>query len=153
MSQNSDSQSKIQRAVLDMLSRRDYTRLEITQKLKSKGHSQDTTEPVITELVQAGMINERRLAESYIHSRRCKGYGPHRISSELKARGITAEMIAELLEITDNSWFAEAHKIWLKHFKGKMPCDFKNRVKQIRFLQYRGFTLEQIESVIPRDRS
>ena len=57
-------------------------------------------------------------------------------------------MIAKHLQITDNAWFAEAQKAWQKQFKGNNSCDLKLRAKQIRFLQYRGFTREQIESVI-----
>lgn len=73
--------------------------------------------------------------------------GPVRISVELQARGITPQMIAQHLDITDNAWFTEARAVWLKHFRGKYPADFKGRVKQMRFLQYRGFTREHIHSV------
>jgi regulatory protein len=56
-------------------------------------------------------------------------------------------MIAKQLQITDNAWFTEARNVWQKHFKGKLPTDFESRAKQMRFLHYRGFTREQIESV------
>lgn len=95
-------------------------------------------------------MSDQRFAENYTHWRREKGYGPVRISQELKARGITDEMIAEQLEITDNAWFTEAYKVWKKRFKNKLPNDFKSRVKQMRFLQYRGFTQEQVDSVFFR---
>lgn len=105
----------------------------------------------MTNLVQEGWINELRFTDNYIHSRRIKGYGPLRIARELQTRGISAEMIAEQLQITDNAWFTEAQKVWQKHFKGQLPSDFKLRAKQIRFLQYRGFTREQIEGVFSKD--
>ena len=59
-------------------------------------------------------------------------------------------MIAEQLEITDNAWFECARKSWQKRFKGQLAKDFKARAKQMRFLQYRGFTPEQIESVLSK---
>jgi regulatory protein len=130
-----------------MLSRRDYSRHEIAQKLKTKGFETNEIQTVITQMAEEGLINEQRFTESYIHWRRQKGLGPLRIAQELQARGIDADMIAEQLEITDNAWFAQARKVWLKHFKGKIPSDFRLRAKQMRFLQYRGFTREQIESV------
>lgn len=99
--------------------------------------------------MQDGLINEQRFTENYIFWRQQKGYGPLRISAELQARGISSEMIAKQLQITDNAWFAQAQKAWQKQFKGKTPSDLKLRAKQIRFLQYRGFTREQIENVIP----
>lgn len=71
-----------------------------------------------------------------------------RIAAELNARGIGAEMIAEVIQITDNAWFTEALKVWRKQFKGIIPTDFTHRAKQMRFLQYRGFTREQIEFAV-----
>ena len=38
----------------------------------------------------------------------------------------------------------KVHKVWQKYFKN-LSNDLKLRAKQIRFLQYRGFTHEQIE--------
>lgn len=66
---------------------------------------------------------------------------------ELQAKGVDQETIAELIDITDNAWFIQAQSVWQKHFKGRQPTDFKSRAKHMRFLQYRGFTREQIESV------
>ena len=137
----------IRRVVLHWLTRRDYSQHEITQKLKVKAYPTEAIHTVVADLAQAGLINESRFTENYIYWRRGKGYGPLRISMELRSRGIPSEMIAEQLQITDNAWFAEAQKAWQKQFKGKLPADFKLRAKQMRFLQYRGFTREQIESV------
>lgn len=130
-----------------MLARRDYSRQEIAQKLKSKAFEENEIQTVVSQMAEQGLINEQRFTENYIHWRRQKGLGPLRISQELQARGIDTDLIAEQLEITDNAWFAEARKVWQKHFKGKIPADFGLKAKQKRFLQYRGFTREQIESV------
>jgi regulatory protein len=97
--------------------------------------------------MQDQIINEQRFTENYIHWRRAKGYGPLRIAMELQARGITREMIAEQLDISDNAWFQQVQKVWHKYFKGNANSDFKLRAKQIRFLLHKGFTQEQIESV------
>lgn len=102
-------------------------------------------------MVKENLINDTRFTEQYIYFRRRKGYGPLRISIELQARGIPAFVIADQLKITDNAWFTEAYKVWQKHFKGLRPQDFKSRAKQLRFLQYRGFTQEQIASIFETD--
>lgn len=90
-----------------------------------------------------------RFTENFIYWRRNKGYGPIHISNELKARGIPSEMIAEHLDITDNAWLIEVRKLWQKRFKNKAAKDFKSLAKQMRYLQYRGYTREQIDSVVP----
>lgn len=137
--------------MLNWLARRDYSQHEITKKLKAKAYSTQAIAIIITKLAQAGLINEQRFTENYIHWRKAKGFGPLRIAAELQARGILPEKIAEQLQITDNAWLTEARKVWQKQFKGKFADDFKQKAKQIRFLQYRGFTQEQIKSVLGND--
>lgn len=139
--------------MLNWLARRDYSEQEISQKLKIKGYTAEHIANVIASLNQAGLINEQRFTENYIHWRKNKGFGPLRISMELQTRGILPEKIAEQLHITDNAWLTLAHKVWQKQFKGKMPADLKTRAKQIRFLQHRGFTREQIENVLDEEVS
>lgn len=142
---------KIRRVILDWLARRDHSRLELAQKLRVKGYSIEDSESIIEELAHAGLINEQRFTENYVYSRRGKGFGPLRISIELQARGIPAEMIAEHLHITDNAWLGQVNRVWQKHFKNRLPADIKTRARQMRFLQNRGFTREQIESVFDID--
>ncbi len=108
------------------LTRRDYSQQEIRQKLLVKGFFSHDIDAILSDFVQTGLINEARFIENYIHWRRAKGYGPLRISMELQGRGIATEMIAEHLDITDNAWFIDAHQVWHKHFKGKLPTDFKH---------------------------
>ncbi len=82
--------------------------------------------------------------ESFIHYRRARGYGPLRIRAELLERGVPEDLIEHHLKITDNAWLDDARKAWQKRFKYRLPHDFKSRAQQMRFLQYRGFTSEQI---------
>ncbi len=138
----------IRRALLRWLARRDYSLYELQQKLQAKGYALEDSEPILQQFMQKGYINEHRFAENLIYWRRGKGYGPLRISMELQAKGIHAEMIADLVEITDNAWTIGAKQSWQKHFKGQLPRDFNEKIKQMRFLQYRGFTREQIEQVL-----
>lgn len=138
---------KIRQTALELLTRRDYAQRELIQKLKAKGHPLHEIELVIHRLAETGLINEKRFTENYIRKQASKGQGPQSILIKLKAYGITDETIAELLKITDNAWFSEIHKVWQKRFKNTLPHDLKSRAKQMRFLQYRGFTREQIDNL------
>ena len=131
-----------------MLARRDYSTKELSKKLNAKQYPPDEIEIVLADLAKAGLLSDLRFTENYISSRTKKGYGPLRITFELQSRGISQEMIAEALKITDNTWLTEIRLVWHKHFKGKIPKNFKDKAKQIRFLQYRGFTQEQIENAL-----
>ena len=147
MAKENNTTKNIRRDALSYLTRRDHSRQELTLKLKVKGYPLDAIEPIILELVKSKQLSDERFVENYIYFRRNKGYGPERISLELRARGIKDETIAEHLQITDNAWFTEAHKVWQKRFKGTLPVDFGAKAKQMRFLIYRGFTEEHIESI------
>lgn len=138
---------KIRQIALGLLARRDHTQQEILQKLRLKGYVTDEIKTVIETLAQTGLIDDARFTENYIHWRRGKGYGPLRLHSELRARGIADEVIAEHLQIADNAWSTEARSVWQKQFKSQLPIDFKSRAKQMRFLQYRGFTQQHINSI------
>jgi regulatory protein len=134
-----------------LLARREHTELELSRKLRAKGFSDNEIEATLTALIAENLLNNVRFIESYIHYRRQKGYGPLHIHAALNARGMTEDMIEHHLNITDNAWFALARKTWQKRFKGIYPTDFKIRAQHIRFLQYRGFTPEQINSIFKSD--
>jgi regulatory protein len=57
-------------------------------------------------------------------------------------------MIEDHLNIADNAWLTAARKVWQKRFKGVVPDDMKKRAAQMRFLHYRGFTQEHIDSIL-----
>lgn len=143
----SSSHQAIRRAALLMLARRDHSQHEITQKLIKKGYAKNDIEPIIQALVEKGWINDWHFAEHYLHAKKQKGYGPERIKQEMQIKGIPQEIIAELIHLTDNTWQAMIHAVWKKHFNCQNPKDFKIRVKQMRFFQYRGFTQDQIQSL------
>ena len=133
---------------LYLLGRRDYTAHQLQQKLEAKHYSQEDITPLLDELMIAGWLNDERFAENYIRTRRQKGYGPKRIAIELTTRGVPDVLIAEKLDIHDNAWLADARKIWQKQFKGQLPKDHPTKTKHIRFLLYRGFTLDLIMTLL-----
>ena len=138
----------IRRAVLHMQARRDHSQQELQRKLRTKGFSDAEIRAFFADTQHTSLLSDQRFTESYIRSRSRKGYGPIRIQMELQQRGISEEMIAEQLDITDNAWFCEAHRVWQKYCKGKPAQDPLARMKQARFLQYRGFTQEHIKYVL-----
>lgn len=143
-------QSDTRQAILNLLAKRDHSQQEIIQKLTAKGYPLEELQEIITDLIKTNLINDHRLTENYIQSRRNKGYGPKRIDLELQQRGIANEVIAAYLQINDNAWLVEAYKVWQKHFKNKAQ-DYKNKAKQMRFLMYRGFTTAHIARILEDD--
>jgi len=136
-------QSASARAV-SYLANREHSALELTHKLKKAGFAELEIEDTIAQLQKAGLQSDQRFAESFVSSRANRGYGSVRIKMELKERGVDSEIITYSLQQADIDWFALATEVRCKRFGEQSPEDYKSRAKQQRFLQYRGFTHEQI---------
>jgi regulatory protein len=130
-----------------LLARRDHSEYELHRKLSYQGYQDSDIAALIHTLCLEGLLSNLRFTEAYIRNRRDKGYGPIRIQAELIARGIPQDMIDHHLNIADNDWFNSAYRTWQKRFKNTVPSDFQTRAKQMRFLQYRGFTAEHIDNI------
>ncbi len=81
-------------------------------------------------------------------SRRARGYGPARIRRELAARGLPAGSIERLVNISSGDWLADLRRVRRKKFGAGAPRDRVEWARQARFLQGRGFTVEQIRRVL-----
>lgn len=141
----------IRRAALRMLARREHSKKELHRKLLNKKYNSNEIEMVLQTLAETGLLKEDRFIESFIHARRNKGFGPLRIQAELIEKGITLLIIEHHLKIHDNLWFNHVKCVWQKRFKNQLPHDYKTRAQQMRFLQAKGFTNEQIRSVFNID--
>ena len=125
-------------AALKMLMRREHSKLELFNKLKLKGYDDEIIDSAITQLTEQNYQSDERFAEAFILMRFNQGKGPVRIASELKLRGISS------FNLSDFDWFKSAKEIRKKKFGDNVSPDFKEQAKQKRFLQSRGFSLDQI---------
>ena len=135
---NLTQESKCYSAGLKMLMRRDHSRLELFQKLQAKGFDVDVVNDSISKLVDQNYQSDDRFSEEFIQMRFNQGKGPVKIASELKIRGINT------FDLSVFDWFQLAKEIRQRKFGDLSSLDFKETAKQKRFLQSRGFTLDQI---------
>lgn len=94
-----------------------------------------------------GLLSESRYAEAYVSQRSARGFGPLRIQEELKSRGLT-QAAADWVDVNGPEWEARARAAREKRFGAAGPTDLRERARQMRFLQYRGFTAAQIRSAL-----
>ena len=137
-----------ERAALDLLARREHSRRELERKLGARGFAEELIAPTLDALEESGELASARFTESFIRARAAKGQGPARIRAELAERGIDPEQAAELLQRAGIDWAAMASAVRDKRFGAKRPTDFKERARQARFLEYRGFDSGQIGSAL-----
>lgn len=131
---------------LGFLSRREYSRLELKRKLAPHVENESELETLLDDFVRCGWLSEQRFTEQIIHARSGK-YGTRRIAHELKEKGISAEAVAALLPQLQEGELETARAVWAKKF-GTLPADAKERAKQMRFLQGRGFSFPVIAKVL-----
>ena len=91
------------------------------------------------------LLSDQRYATQRVVARAGR-YGNGRLRQELRQRGISDDDIAEALpEAGDETERCRA--IWGKKF-GRPPQSAEERAKQMRFLQYRGFSGDAIRRVM-----
>ena len=138
-------EQSIRNSALDILARREHTRLELTRKLKAKDFSDSEIEEQLEVLMHEGLQSDERYTESYVHMRRKRGYGPLKIKQELQQRGVSSELVDSFVEFNDEVWLDTACQAYEKKF-GTVALDSVNdRAKRMRFLQSRGFTGDIIQ--------
>jgi len=129
---------------MDFLARREHSELELARKLTTRGYAADVVEATLAALVADRLLSNTRFAEAFVHARIQRGSGPQKIRAELRERGIADELIDDSLEAHADSWRELARDVREKRFGRGQPRDFRERSRQMRFLQQRGFSAEQI---------
>jgi regulatory protein len=133
-----------------LLARKDYSHGEMRRVLHTMTDDVMTVEAALLRLLESGYIDDRRLAENLLSRFLRKEYGPSRIRMEFRQKGIEQSVAESALADTAADWFAMASESRRKKFGDALPSDPKEKARQMRFLQSRGFTMEMIiEAITP----
>jgi regulatory protein len=135
------------------LTRREHSRRELEEKLIRKGCAAEMATQVAASLEVERLLSDDRFVEMLIRARRRRGYGPVRIRGELREKGIADDVIARWLDVGSHDWTEEVKRVRRQKYGAGIPANMNERAKQARFLQYRGFTFDQIQQALnPRGR-
>lgn len=139
---------------LQHLARREYSRAELRAKLLP--HVQADVEfeqsqsveldALLNDLTARGWLSDERAATQLTHAKRSR-FGTQRITHELRQKGISEDLIAAALPALKDSELDAARNVWQRKF-GNAPQDEKEKARQVRFLQSRGFSLDVILKVL-----
>lgn len=133
---------------MDFLGRREYGFEELIAKLTGRGFRSEIAADAVLKLRAENLQSDQRFADSFMQSRINKGKGPLRIRQELKERGLHRDIVNNVLEQSDADWFELATEIRARKFGPDLPREFKEKARQMRFLQYRGFDQEHINAAM-----
>jgi regulatory protein len=148
------SELSLKNRALQYLARREYTREELRAKLQKHVQTGEDFVPrtavdidmLLDELTSRGWLSDRRAAEQVVDRRRAR-FGLQRITHELQQKGLDDSLIDEVLPRLQETEVDTAREVWSRKF-GVLPTDVKERARQTRFLQSRGFSVETIRKVL-----
>ncbi len=120
-----------------MLGRREYSGQELAKKLHALGADPAEVAALMEEFQNQHYQSDQRMADMIVRANVRKGRGPARVKQTLRERHVDLELASEQIEETD--WLALARELRIKKFGTDLPGDQKEKARQLRFLQYRGF--------------
>ncbi len=133
---------------MDFLARREHGRVELINKLETRGFLKDIAADAVGRLADQGLQSDQRFVQNFIQSRINQGKGPLRIGQELGQRGLPAGLVNQVLDDIEADWCDLACQVRLKKFGKHVPDVFEEKARQMRFLQYRGFDSDQIRCAL-----
>lgn len=153
---------ELRRAGMDLLARREHGSSELRSKLTARFRKRDCDpdilESAVQQLINEGLLSDKRFAASRARQLASRGYGPGRIRDDLRQQKIEQYLSDSLSEAFDDclDWDVEAASVYEKKYRGKpIEGDWderqRERAKRLRFLQYRGFGSEISRRLVEDD--
>ncbi len=128
---------------------RPHSEKELRDKLAGKGCSQEDIDTVTALCIDYGFVNDAEYAGQIARHYAAMGYGPGRVRTELRRRGVPPEYwdeaLAELPEGTET-----IDRLLAARLRGKDPRDRKERDKAAAALFRRGYGWDDIRSALRR---
>lgn len=131
---------------MNLLALREHSVKELKDKLERKCGRTALIDEAIAELIAQDLQSDERFTHAFVAMRQRQGKGPVVVRMELREKGIANELIASFVDDSDSLWFELVRDVWRKKFRGISPSDSRERAKQMRFLQSRGFSGRHIQA-------
>lgn len=153
------------------LGRREQSQHELREKLLAKDCDPDSVELLLQEFIEEGYQSDERMTSALIKEGIGKNYGTIRIFQSLKKHGLTTltsasqintwieehpdffndliindiekdeETAEDLNENYEVDWLQQAVEARCRKYGDAIPAEPKEKARQLRFLQYRGFDM------------
>ncbi|MDQ6917242.1 MAG: recombination regulator RecX [Pseudomonadota bacterium] len=122
-----------------LLARREYARAELETRLVGAGASPTEVRSTLDDLSAQGLLSNQRFARAVVVQKAGR-FSRRSIARGLKAKGVAADEIDEALREADLDDDAALTSLWQRRF-GQPPADDREKARQVRYLQARGFSL------------
>jgi regulatory protein len=136
------TQPSLHARAMRLLARREHSRVELRRKLSNVAVEGDDVDGVIEQLAQRGWLSDARYAEQAVRAK-ARRFGPVKVAHELRSKGLDDEAIAAAFRAAGEEGEADIERVWKTRFSAA-PINDRERARQVRFLQGRGFRLDDI---------
>lgn len=154
------AESRLRWLAFYYLSRREHGRAELKQKLLDKEQDPERIEALLDEFEEKGYQSDYRTTLMLIRENIRKGRGRGRIKQDFYRKKVDmpanidelidmanteSEEFSEFIDDGEDSliegvdWLKLAVTARIKKYGEDIPCEPKDKARQLRFLQYRGF--------------
>jgi regulatory protein len=149
LTRESATQPSLRGRALRLLGRREFSRQELEGRLRGHADAGNPAEleTLLDDLAQRGWLSDARYADTVVRKRTGQ-YSRRSIAQELKKAGVAPEVSDTALAALDpDEEFAAALALCRRKFRHD-PVDQKEKARQIRFLQSRGYSLSLVLRVL-----
>lgn len=125
---------------------------QVLAKLRTWGAPSRDVQSILYDLTEAGFVDDERYAKAFTRDKhRFSGWGTRRIASELRAKGISSDIISTALtELTDECDTRDKLRTILEARLRSIPETLDRRrawERLVRFGLYRGYDYEDVASI------
>jgi regulatory protein len=136
------TQPSLHSRAMRLLARREHSRVELRRKLANIAVEGDNVDVVLDELAQRGWLSDARYAEQAVRAK-ARRFGPIKVAHELRSKGVDDDAIAAAFRAAGEDGEGDIQRVWATRFC-EIPNNDRERARQVRFLQGRGFPLDDI---------
>ena len=140
----------IRKKLLDFLSRREHSFKELIFKLEDRVGSSQRLIEELEKLREEGLQSDERFTESFIRSRSIKGFGPEKISNELRSKGIEENLIKKMVYSQELDWNIILKKEFKKKYSQSKLYNIEDISKIKKFFFQRGFLIDEINELFKK---
>jgi regulatory protein len=137
-----------------LLSRREYSCLELSNKLQKRELSESDIKFLLDDAKKNNWQSDRRVAESIMRIQLAKFRGKNKIIQAMYPKGISSDLISEVFAEFNADWFELA----IKNYQKKYSIDsdlseeltFLEKQKRSKYLVAQGFSYDEAINAINR---
>jgi len=132
----------LQARAIAALARREHSRAELRARLVATGAAPAEADAVLDEIAALGYLSDARFAQAQVE-RKAGAYSRRAIAAALKDKGVAADVVGAALAANAVEDHDAMVALWRRRF-GAAPANEREKARQVRFLQSRGFALSAI---------